>query len=120
MLATAAGATVVMAGELVAINHGAPRELHVVTAVCVALQGGITPAALALLADLTAGEDEARGTTMGLFAFLMGVGQLAGVLLGGPVVARWQLDGLLALTTAFALVTLVGLAAMGARATAKR
>ena len=112
MLGTAISATIVMAVVLAAVNHGAPRGLHVVTAICLLLQGGITPAALSLLADLTGDEDRSRGTAMGLFSFLLGIGQFIGVLLGAPAVAHWQLDGLLGLTAVFAALGLAGLGVM--------
>jgi MFS family permease len=107
MLAVSVSGIVGMAGSLALVNHGAWRLWMVAVALCLAVQGGITPAALGLVADLTADDDHSRGTTMGAYSFLLGVGQFFGGVLGGPFVARWQLDGLLAMSAVLGLVSLL-------------
>ncbi|MBI5490442.1 MAG: MFS transporter, partial [Deltaproteobacteria bacterium] len=100
-------------GTLAAFNHGAPAAVLVAATAFVLVECGFTPAALAQLGDLTAGRDESRGAAMGLYSLLLGTGQLLGNLLGGPLAARWAMDGVLALTGAFALVALACVRGMG-------
>jgi len=52
----------------------------------------------------------------GSISVLLGAGQLVGNLLGGVFAARWQMDGVLALTAILAVVSLVGASLMGSQA----
>jgi predicted MFS family arabinose efflux permease len=97
MLAISTSGVIGMAITLASINHGGSRAWFVPCALSIAVQGGMTPASLGLIGDLTASRDGSRGTAMGFFSLLMGLGQMLGGLIGGPFVARWQLDGLLIL-----------------------
>lgn len=113
-----------VAGCLTVVNHGGGRVWVFAAALCVLVESGFTPAALAHLADLTAGdaatskdahvgEDGAevtrghRGAAMGIYSLILGAGQLVGGVLGGPLAERWQMSGLLALTALLALFALI-------------
>lgn len=99
-------ALVAMLGVAVALslaNHGAGRWTLGLATAFVLVESGFTPAALAHLAEITQRHDASRGTALGLYSLLLGSGQLAGNLLGAPVAARWQMDGVLGLTFALAL-----------------
>ncbi|MFP5264988.1 MAG: MFS transporter [Blastocatellia bacterium] len=70
---------------------------------------GFTPAALTYLADVTESYAEDRGSIMGLYSVFLGVGQLLGTATGGYF-ADWDgTDGLLLLSAAFGLVTVLSL-----------
>jgi hypothetical protein len=43
------------------------------------------------------------------------LGQLTGSTIGAPFAAKWQMDGVLLATALLALISLVGVAAMGSR-----
>jgi MFS family permease len=94
------------------VNHGAPPALLAVAGVAVLVESGFTPAAFAHLADLADARQGDATTAMGIYSLLLGVGQLAGVLLGTPLAARWQMDGVLVATWGLALVALIGVARM--------
>jgi MFS family permease len=102
----------VVVASLAAVNHGASRVILAVAVIGVLLESGFTPAAFAHLADLTDSRETQRGATMGVYSLLLGVGQLAGAALGGPLAARWQMDGVLACTAILAAVSLIGIARM--------
>ncbi|MBI3942331.1 MAG: MFS transporter [Chloroflexi bacterium] len=72
------------------------------------IQSGFTPAALAYLADLSERHVTSRGTIMGFYTVLLGVGQLLGSWLGGPFADWGGVDGIIILTG------LLGLCAAGA------
>jgi MFS family permease len=108
------GAALVAAG--LAINHGAGLALPVtVGAAGVAAFGlfvlaGATPAALGLLADISERFPADRGAIMGLYSVFLGMGQIAGSLIGG-FAASWRgVDGLLVGTMALLLLALLPLA----------
>lgn len=98
-------------------NRGAAWPVLAAAAFFVLIEAGFTPAAFAHLADLSEPLDDARGLVLGLYALTLSAGQLAGNLVGAPLAARWQMDGVLALTVLLALVGLIGVAQMpdGAR-----
>ena len=83
-----------------AINHAADVALPVTLAfVAVALAGlfvlaGATPAALGLLADVTESYPDDRGAIMGLYSVFLGLGQIAGSLVGGIAAQSAGLDGI--------------------------
>jgi len=66
---------------------------------------GFTPAALTYLADVTEEQTADRGSIMGLYTLILGIGQLIGIALGGKF-ATWGIDGLLLLSGLFGVVTL--------------
>lgn len=100
-----------VAACLTVVNRGGGRLWVVAAALCVLVESGFTPAALAHLADLTADVEEVgrghRGAAMGIYSLILGAGQLLGGALGGPLAERWQMNGLLALTAILALFALV-------------
>jgi MFS family permease len=109
------GGAVLVAAGLV-INHGSGLPpLVLAGAALVAAFGlfvlaGATPAALGLLADISERFPADRGAIMGLYSVFLGLGQIAGALLGG-VVATWRgIDGLLLGTMALLLLALLPLA----------
>ncbi|MFL6215310.1 MAG: MFS transporter [Blastocatellia bacterium] len=75
----------------------------------VVLLSGFTPAALTYLADVTESFAEDRGSIMGLYSVFLGVGQLLGAATGGYFAEQRGIDGLLWLSAAFGLVTLISL-----------
>ena len=94
------------------VNHGGPTSILWLGLALVMVEAGFTPAAFSHLAELTAPIDDSRGAAMGLYSVMLGAGQLFGNLLGGPFAARWQMDGVLALTAGLALISLVGVSMM--------
>jgi predicted MFS family arabinose efflux permease len=95
------GGGLLMVAGGVAFNHGQDFALPLtVLAVLVAGVGlfilaGATPAALGLLADVTESYPDDRGAIMGLYSVFLGIGQIAGSLLGGAAADRAGIDGLL-------------------------
>lgn len=81
------------------------------------VEAGYTPAVFGHLAQLTVPVDASRGAVLGLYSVLLGAGQVAGNLLG-PFAARWQMDGVLALTAILAVVSLRGVRRMAAESAA--
>jgi MFS family permease len=77
-----------------------------VTAAFVMVESGFTPAALALLADVV-GPQAGRGSAMGIYSALLGVGALAGSVLAGLLGTSFAVDGLIFGTMGLALVALV-------------
>ena len=112
ILGTALAGMGVVVATLWLVNHGAPRMLLIVGIIAVMVESGFTPAAFAHLADLTDVDDTSRGTLMGTYSVLLGAGQLIGVVAGAPFAARWQMDGVLAVTALLAVVAMVGVAGM--------
>ncbi|MEO6526425.1 MAG: MFS transporter [Gemmatimonadaceae bacterium] len=98
--------------SLAMVNHGGPWWILALAAIAVIVESGFTPAAFAHLADLTDAHAESRGGAMGLYSLLLGLGQLMGAGLGAPFAARWQMDGVLAVTAVLAAVALVGVRRM--------
>jgi MFS family permease len=93
----AGGAVMVAAGG--AINHVGAGFLPLLLVLVVVGAGGLfvlagaTPAAIGLLADMTEAYPHDRGAIMGLYSVFLGIGQIAGSLVGG-VAAQWAgLDG---------------------------
>lgn len=78
----------------------------VATAVCIMIESGFTPAALALLAGAV-GAQAGRGTAMGLYSMLLGIGALAGSLLAGALGEWLAIDGLILGTLVMAVIALV-------------
>jgi MFS family permease len=96
------------------LNLGADWPLWVrwsllaLAALCVMVESGFTPAALAYLADV-AGQGEGRGATMGVYTLLLGLGQALGAGVGGVLATLWAFNGLVVGTVGLAVVALVAL-----------
>lgn len=113
------GGLVALSPMLFLLNH-APVDRPLRIGLLVAAAGGallvasgFTPAALAYLSKIAEEFAEQRGTIMGLYSVLLGVGQALGGALGG-VAADWRgADGLILASvffTACAIVAVAGLA----------
>lgn len=116
MLLAGVGAFVVMALDVLAINHlGGTSTILLgalvgVAVVALFVMSGATPAALGLLADVSEGFEADRSAIMGLYSVFLGLGQVIGAVLGG-VFASWRgIDGLLVATAILLAVGLVTLA----------
>jgi MFS family permease len=72
------------------------------TAVAIMVESGFTPAALALLADVVSGQ-VGRGSAMGIYSALLGIGAIAGSLLAGMMGAQFAVDGLIVATFGLAI-----------------
>ncbi len=115
MLLVGVAAFVVMALDVLAINHlgGTSTALLValvgVAVVALFVMSGATPAALGLLADVSEGFEEDRSAIMGLYSVFLGLGQVIGAVLGG-FFASWRgIDGLLVATAILLAIGLVAL-----------
>jgi MFS family permease len=75
------------------------------TALCIMIESGFTPAALALLAGAI-GAQAGRGAAMGIYSVLLSVGAIGGSLLAAVLGNRFAVDGLIYGTFAMALVAL--------------
>ena len=75
---------------------------------------GATPAAIGLLADISESHPADRGLIMGLYSVFLGVGQIAGSLLGGFAAEIAGVDGLLWGTLGLLIVALLPLARLRA------
>jgi MFS family permease len=112
MLVTILGIYLICAA-LWTINHSGGNDrvlLLVLTAVFllgVVIASGFTPAALAYLADISEETAEHRGTVMGLYSVMLGLGQLIGGALGGPFSQAAGVDGLIMLTALLGSAALV-------------
>lgn len=73
------------------------------TALCVMVESGFTPAALALLADVV-GAQAGRGAAMGIYSVLLSIGALVGSVIAGVLGDRYAVDGLIFGTMGCALV----------------
>lgn len=106
LLITVAGAIPASAG-LIALNHGAaPIVFLPIFLAGVFLEAGFTPAALAYLADISQRFSQDRGSLMGLYSTMLGVGQLGGTVLGGLCAQIAYFDGLAYLTIGLAVAAL--------------
>lgn len=119
LLGALGGIGLVVAGLVV--NHGGHlagsepvAAAAVACAIAIAAVGlfilaGATPAAVGLLADVSEGFPGDRGAVMGLYSVFLGIGQIAGSLLGG-LAAQWRgMDGLLLATGALLTIALLPL-----------
>jgi MFS family permease len=94
---------------LLALNHMTDQPMYVrwtltaIIALLIMVESGFTPAALSLLARAV-GPGVGRGSAMGIYSFLLGVGTLIGSVLAG-VAGRWlAVDGLIYVTLALAVL----------------
>jgi MFS family permease len=94
------------------INHsqdwsdGARRVLLAAVALCVMVESGFTPAALALLADIV-GSQSGRGAAMGVYSVLLSIGAIIGSLMAGVLGARFAVDGLIHGTVVMAVIAMI-------------
>jgi len=110
LLVTASGA-LPASSALLALNHGGSLLAFMpLLLVGVFLEAGFTPAALAYLADVSETPGHGRGRLMGVYALILGLGQLAGAGLGSLAAQYAYFDGLATLTILLALVAVLSLA----------
>ena len=76
---------------------------------------GATPAALGLLADISERFPADRGAIMGLYSVFLGIGQIAGSLIGGFAAAWHGIDGMLVATMCLLGIALLPLARLRAQ-----
>ena len=103
---------------LLALNHMTDLPTYVrwtvtaIIALLIMVESGFTPAALSLLAGAV-GPGVGRGSAMGIYSFLLGVGALAGSVLAG-LAGRWlAVDGLIYVTLALAVLAIGLLSRLG-------
>jgi MFS family permease len=113
MLLMGVAAFVVMAVDVLAINHLGGTSVTLlgaltgVAVVALFVLSGATPAALGLLADVSEGFEADRSAIMGLYSVFLGLGQVVGAGVGA-VAASWRgIDGLI-VATAFLLAIGIG------------
>jgi MFS family permease len=100
------GGGAVLVAAALAINHGGGLPVLVTAVLIVPVVGGLfvlagaTPAALGLLADMSEPYPRDRGAIMGLYSVFLGIGQIAGSLVGGVAADLRGIDGLLVATVA--------------------
>jgi predicted MFS family arabinose efflux permease len=93
------------------LNHSANSSdamrwsIGAVTALCIMIESGFTPAALSLLAGAV-GASAGRGAAMGIYSVLLSIGAIAGSLLAAGLGERFSVDGLIYGTFGLALVAL--------------
>jgi len=75
------------------------------TALCIMVESGFTPAALALLAGAV-GAQAGRGAAMGIYSVLLSLGAIGGSLLAALLGNRFAVDGLIYGTLAMAVLAL--------------
>ena len=98
-------------GGLLLLNHsgGLPPEarwtIGVVTALCIMVESGFTPAALSLLAQAL-GAKAGRGAAMGVYSVLLSVGAIVGSLAAAELGKRLEVDGLIYGTAAMAAIAI--------------
>ncbi len=100
----------VCAGMFV-FNHSGQERVFVhwliggLTALCIMVESGFTPAALALLAGAI-GAQAGRGAAMGIYSVLLSIGAIGGSLLAAVLGNRFAVDGLIYGTLAMAVLAL--------------
>ncbi|HEU4326531.1 MAG TPA: MFS transporter [Roseiflexaceae bacterium] len=78
--------------------------LSLLIAAALMVLSGFTPAALSMLVDLAERRAEDRGSTMGIYSVLLGVGQFLGGALGGIFASWLGVDGLVLLTLIWTVI----------------
>jgi MFS family permease len=115
VMLVAVGGLFILLGTVYGLNHlgsfATPLyyPLMAVLLVGIVLLSGFTPAALTYLADVTESYTEDRGSIMGLYSVFLGVGQLLGAMSGGYFAQQRGVDGLLELSAAFGVITVISL-----------
>jgi MFS family permease len=113
------GAILTVAGLLA--NHAGGLPIVVPLAAAAVAGGGLfvlagaTPAALGLLADISERFPADRGAIMGLYSVFLGIGQIAGSLIGGVAAAGYGIDGMFVATVCLLGVALLPLARLRAQ-----
>lgn len=107
-------------GALWALNQVPFDATHTLVPLLVGLvmlgvfvESGFTPAALAYLAEIAEERAEDRGSVMGVYSVLLGVGQVLGIALAAPFAERLQINGLIILTGLLCLVALFTVMLLG-------
>lgn len=110
-LRTALLAMLAVCVGLYALNHSGEHRLSLrwtitsLTALCIMIESGFTPAALSLLAG-SIGAIAGRGAAMGIYSVLLSVGAILGSLLAAALGQHFAVDGLTYGTFAMALISL--------------
>ncbi len=110
MILVGVGAFIALATDVFLINHlggVSTALLAVFVAAAIAaifIMSGATPAALGLLADVSEGFTEDRSAIMGLYSIFLGLGQVAGAVLGGAASSWKGIDGLLVATVVLLII----------------
>ncbi len=122
MMAVALGGLFWASAATFGINHVATANraalilLVVLFFAGVLVESGFTPAALGYLADLSEGFVADRGSIMGLYSVLLGLGQLLGSGLGGPAADQGGVDGIIMLTLFLGALSFVSVWALRSEA----
>lgn len=107
------------------LNHSGPESPAVqcvigsLTALCIIVESGFTPAALSLLAGAI-GAHAGRGAAMGIYSVLLSVGAIVGSLLAAALGQGFAVDGLIYSTLAMAVIALFFLRWLGLTKTKER
>jgi MFS family permease len=107
-------AMLVVCLDLLAFNHSGaqPPEvrwtLGACTALCIMVESGFTPAALALLSNAI-GASGGRGAAMGIYSMLLSIGAIFGSLLAAVAGSRFSIDGLIFATLGMAVAGAISL-----------
>ncbi len=98
------------AGVLDLLNRGIGpgRLLFVLLLLTMMWMSGGTPSSVGYLSEVAERAPESRGIVMGLYSTLLGLGQLSGGALGGPVVDRWGATGMIGATYLLGVLALLG------------
>jgi MFS family permease len=90
----------------IALHHPAMRWIvGGLTALCIMVESGFTPAALALLAGAI-GAQAGRGAAMGIYSVLLSLGAIGGSLMAAVLGSWFAVDGLIYGTLAMAVLAL--------------
>jgi MFS family permease len=81
------------------------RAIGTLTALCIMVESGFTPAALSLLAG-SIGAQAGRGAAMGIYSVLLSIGAIVGSLLAAVLGQEFAVDGLIYSTFAMAVIAL--------------
>ncbi len=109
---TAAGLFLV--NHSIGASHTRIVVLLLISAAGLLVMSGFTPAALSYLGAISERFQAERGTIMGIYSVLLGVGQLIGSSLGG-IFADWRgVDGLILLTVALGGISAVAVSRLRA------
>lgn len=104
-------AMLVVCVGLFLLNHAGNQAavtrwtIGVVTALCIMVESGFTPAALSLLAGVV-GAHAGRGAAMGIYSVLLSIGAIGGSLLAAALGNSFGIDGLIYATLMMAVVAL--------------
>jgi MFS family permease len=96
---------------LLLLNHSGGQSqavrwvIGIVSALCVMVESGFTPAALSLLAGAV-GAQAGRGAAMGIYSVLLSIGAIAGSLIAAALANRFAVDGLIYGTLALAVIAM--------------